>query len=72
MSSPTLSTAILISMVVSLTTTPMMCAHLLKDEQVKARPLLPVSERIFDGMLSVYGQSLTWALENRGPMLWCY
>ncbi len=28
----TLSTAILVSMVISLTTTPMMCAHLLKDE----------------------------------------
>ena len=27
----TLSTAILVSMVISLTTTPMMCAHLLKD-----------------------------------------
>ncbi len=28
----TLSTAIVVSMVISLTTTPMMCAHLLKEE----------------------------------------
>jgi multidrug efflux pump len=32
----TLSTAILVSMVISLTTTPMMCAYLLRDEHTKS------------------------------------
>ena len=50
----TLSTAILVSMVVSLTTTPMMCAYLLKDQQEKHGPLYLASERLFNGMLSIY------------------
>jgi multidrug efflux pump len=65
-----LSTAILISMVVSLTTTPMMCAHLLKDQRNRRHgELYQLSESLFNGMLSIYGRSLTWALQNRGPML---
>ena len=34
----TLSTAIVVSMVISLTTTPMMCAHLLKEQSDEAWP----------------------------------
>ena len=65
-----LSTAILISMVVSLTTTPMMCAHLLKDQRNRRHgALYQLSESLFNGMLSIYRRSLTWALQNRGPML---
>ena len=38
----TLSTAIVVSMIISLTTTPMMCAYLLKDERTQeAWPHLP-------------------------------
>jgi len=61
----TLSTAILVSMVVSLTTTPMMCAHLLKSEHdQKHGRMYVMSDRVFDWVLSLYRRSLSWALEN--------
>ncbi len=66
----TLSTAILVSMVVSLTTTPMMCAHLLKERQgEKHGRIYRASERFFDGMLNIYKHSLSWVLDNSGLML---
>ncbi len=66
----TLSTAILVSMVISLTTTPMMCAHLLKqNEGEKHGPIYRASERFFDGMLNLYKHSLSWVLDNSGLML---
>jgi multidrug efflux pump len=62
----TLSVAILVSMVISLTTTPMMCAHLLKhhSKDEKHNIFYRVSERFFDGLLSIYRHSLDWALDN--------
>jgi multidrug efflux pump len=61
----TLSTAIVISMVISLTTTPMMCAHLLKEQKSeKHGALYRTSERFFDALLSTYRHSLTWVLDN--------
>jgi multidrug efflux pump len=66
----TLSTAIVISMLVSLTTTPMMCAHLLKRHNgEKHGGIYRASERFFDGMLSIYRHSLLWVLDNSGLML---
>jgi multidrug efflux pump len=66
----TLSTAIVVSMVISLTTTPMMCAYLLKDERtVKHGSAYRVTERGFTWMLSAYSRSLTWVLKHPGPML---
>jgi multidrug efflux pump len=66
----TLSTAILVSMVVSLTTTPAMCAHLLKRERPESHGLLyGTSEGIFDGMLSIYRRSLRWVLNHPLPTL---
>ena len=66
----TLSTAILVSMVISLTTTPMMCAHLLKaHDGEKHGAVYRASERFFDGMLNVYRHSLLWVLDNSGLML---
>ena len=55
----TLSTAILVSMVISLTTTPTMCAHLLKAHkpEEKHNRLYRLSEKFFGGMLSVYRHS---------------
>ncbi len=65
-----LSTAILVSMVISLTTTPMMCAYLLKPHAAeKHGRLYRASERFFDGMLNVYKHSLSWVLDNSGLML---
>jgi multidrug efflux pump len=61
----TLSTAILVSMVISLTTTPMMCAYILKDEhKEKHGRMYMASEKFFDWVLSLYRRTLHWVLEN--------
>ena len=64
----TLSIAILISMVVSLTTTPMMCAYVLRPPRDKAeRPpgrLSRASERVFTAVQGFYGRSLAWVLRH--------
>ena len=59
----TLTVAIAISLVVSLTTTPMMCAYLLKSkhEQNRGR-LYRLSEMMFDGILWVYEKTLRLVL----------
>ena len=61
-----LSTAIVVSMVISLTTTPTMCAHLLKAHRQGERHNLAyrASERFFTGMLTIYKHSLSWVLDN--------
>jgi len=61
----TLATAILVSMVISLTTTPMMCAYLLRNTPAEdhGRAYM-LSERFFDGVLSVYRRSLHWVLKR--------
>jgi len=61
----TLSTAIVVSMVISLTTTPMMCAYLLRDEhKEKHGRIYAINEKCFDWMLSLYRRTLHWVLEN--------
>ena len=66
----TLSTAILVSMVISLTTTPMMCAYLLRNEHAaKHGRIYKASERFFEGILSWYRHSLHWVLQNAGLTL---
>ena len=66
----TLSTAIIVSMIISITTTPMMCAHLLKPHtEEKHGRLYRLSEKFFDGMLSGYRRSLEWVLENPALVL---
>jgi multidrug efflux pump len=61
----TLSTAILVSMVISLTTTPMMCAYILKNPHAeKHGRLYMATDRAFDWVLSLYRRSLHWVLEN--------
>ncbi len=57
----TLSIAITVSMMVSLTTTPMMCAHLLKQEQNHGR-LYRVTERAFEAVVNGYGRALNLVL----------
>jgi multidrug efflux pump len=66
----TLSTAVFVSMIISLTTTPMMCAYLLKSERAeKHGRLYMASERFFDGMLSLYRRTLRWVLDHPMPTL---
>jgi multidrug efflux pump len=61
-----LSTAIVVSMVISLTTTPTMCAHLLRAHRPGERHnlLYRAFEKLFSGMLAVYRHSLTWVMDN--------
>jgi len=66
----TLSAAILISLAVSLTTTPMMCAILLRAEGSRACGRLSrESAGWFDRMLGGYKRSLSWALKHQKAML---
>ena len=66
----TLSTAIAVSMVISLVTTPTMCAHLLKEHRTeKHGRSYRVSEKVFESMLSFYRRTLTWVLDNPGLTL---
>ena len=66
----TLSTAIVVSMVLSLTTTPMMCAHLLKSQKdVKQGRMSRTLEGVFQWSLSVYRKSLRWMLQNPAMVL---
>ncbi len=59
----TLSVAILVSLVVSLTMTPMMCARLLRPKSEHRTGRLGAwSERAFAAVLRAYGSSLTWVL----------
>jgi len=65
----TLSTAIVMSMLVSLTTTPMMCAYILKDEsKVKHGRVYRISEKGFSSLLSGYTRSLKWVLDHPWPV----
>ncbi len=64
----TLSAAILVSLVVSLTTTPMMCARLLVPaRERKVGRFHQWSERVFETVLRGYGRTLSWALDH-GPL----
>ncbi len=63
--SVTLAIAITVSLVVSLTTTPSMCAKFLKSshEQQHGR-IYRLSERFFEGLLDYYRVSLRWVLRH--------
>ncbi len=60
----TLSLSILISMIISLTLTPMMCAYLLKSEPKKEEKI-----SFFKTMKNKYEISLAWALDHKKFML---
>ena len=66
----TLGVTILISAVVSLTLTPMMCARILKHrpEEQQGR-LFRASQRLFDGVIQFYGKTLRWVLGHQRPTL---
>jgi multidrug efflux pump len=71
----TLAVAILISAVVSLTLTPMMCARILKSkaEQVpESRKgwILRKSGELWETLLARYARALDWVLERQRATLW--
>ena len=66
----TLSLAIGVSLLVSLTTTPMMCALLLRShDQEKHGRLYQANERVFQWILDEYESSLAWVLKHQPLIL---
>ncbi|MBG9386629.1 efflux RND transporter permease subunit [Caenimonas aquaedulcis] len=67
----TLSAAVMISLVISLTTTPMMCAWLLRPDAKKHEPgrISRAFERGFKGVQRAYEHSLDWALSAQWLVL---
>src|SRR5579883_3435717 len=62
----TICVAILISGVVSVTLTPMLCSRFLKPPHEQRRSwFYHATERFFEGMLRVYDHSLQWVLRYR-------
>ncbi|MGE5387057.1 MAG: MdtB/MuxB family multidrug efflux RND transporter permease subunit [Betaproteobacteria bacterium] len=67
----TLAVAILISAVVSLTLTPMMCARLLRHQpEEKQSAFAKKSAALFDRVIARYGEMLNWVLERQRATLW--
>ncbi|HXH90480.1 MAG TPA: multidrug efflux RND transporter permease subunit [Thermoanaerobaculia bacterium] len=66
----TLSVAIVFSLIISLTTTPMMCAKFLRSEKERKHGrLYRASERAFDHLRSGYEHTLDFVLDHRLPVL---
>src|SRR2546425_8619414 len=62
----TLSVAVAVSALVSLTLTPMMCARLLRAQsEEKHGRFFQLTERFFKGMLDAYDRSLQWVLQHQ-------
>jgi HAE1 family hydrophobic/amphiphilic exporter-1 len=66
----TIGVAILISGVIALTLTPMLCSRFL-GAQAPARPgrLTAAADRAYAGMVGAYGRALAWFLDHRGLTL---
>ena len=61
----TITVAILISGVVSVTLTPMLCSRFLRGGHAEHGWFYSVTERFFTGMLHTYDVTLQWVLERR-------
>jgi len=66
----TLSIAVIVSLVISLTTTPMMCAFLVrKEDESRQGRFMRASEHAFDYAHSLYERTLRWAIDNPGTIM---
>jgi len=66
----TLSVTILLSAVISLTLTPMMCSRLLKSKADEKRGrFYEASERVFNRTVAFYGRTLQWVLKRQKATL---
>ena len=66
----TICTAVLISGMVSISLTPMLCSRFLKDSKAQTHGFLyRFMERVFEGMLGVYSVTLRWVLRRRVWMM---
>jgi multidrug efflux pump len=66
----TLSVTILVSAVVSLTLTPMMCSRLLKHTpEAQQGRFFRTSERVFNDIIEFYGRTLRWVLKHQTATL---
>jgi multidrug efflux pump len=65
----TLAVAILISAVVSLTLTPMMCARFLRRSEKKHGRAYEWSGRFFEALVARYGRALDWVLDRQAATL---
>jgi multidrug efflux pump len=66
----TLSAAVIVSLFISLTMTPMMCARLLRSkEELRTGWFYRKSEQIFEAVIGFYRRSLHWALRHSRFMM---
>ncbi|MBI4796888.1 MAG: efflux RND transporter permease subunit, partial [Deltaproteobacteria bacterium] len=66
----TIVAAILVSGIVSLTLTPMLCSRFLRPPREEGHGrLYALTERFFEGMLSLYARTLQWVLRRRREMM---
>ena len=72
----TMTAAVMISLIASLTVTPMLAAKLLENDRERqthldrfSRALFDRSRRLFDWLQRSYARQLNWALNHRGPVL---
>jgi hydrophobic/amphiphilic exporter-1 (mainly G- bacteria), HAE1 family len=66
----TIVAAILVSGLVSLTLTPMLCSRFLRPpKEERHGRLYAVTERFFQGMLALYDRTLLWVLRHRGSTM---
>ncbi|MGR8933692.1 MAG: multidrug efflux RND transporter permease subunit [Gammaproteobacteria bacterium] len=66
----TLSAAVMVSLLIALTTTPMLCARWLGEFRTQRHGrLYALSERLFESVLAGYARSLRWALRHQALML---
>ena len=72
----TLGTAILISALISLTLTPMMCSKLLRSPtRASAQPISQWSNQVakyIENLIRQYGLALTWVLDRSQQTLWVF